>query len=79
MMPANVQATLSDVEAGNVPRAMLRIGILVVGAIVGLLISPSSSKAGEQDPCPIPGCVDDGFRTCGICQTINGSYAVYYP
>ncbi len=77
-MPANVEATLPDVEAGNVPRAMLRIGILVVGAIVGLLISPSSSEAGEQQPCPIAGCVDDGFRPCGFCTTINGTYAVYY-
>lgn len=77
-MSENVEATLSDVEARNVPTAMLRIGILVVGAIVGLLLSPSSSEAGEQQPCPIAGCVDDGFRTCGFCTTINGTYAVYY-
>ena len=78
-MPASVEATPPVVEARAVSAAMLRLGILVVGAALGLLISPFLSKAAEEQPCPIAGCGDKVGRTCGICQTINGSYAVYYP
>ena len=79
-MPAsNVEENTPVVEARDGRRVLGRIGVLIAGALLGLLVAPNQSNAGKLDPCPIPGCVDQLGPTCGICQTVNGSFAVYYP
>lgn len=52
--------------------------IVIAAAVVALLARQQVSEA--QVPwCPIQGCVDTVNTTCGVCQTINGNYAVYKP
>jgi hypothetical protein len=79
-MSANVEHPPTVVEAaGSVRSHLVRALVMIVGTALGLLMAPTESSAGPEDPCPIPGCGDEVGRTCGICQTVNGSYAVYYP
>jgi hypothetical protein len=58
--------------------AVRRVVILAAGAALAFLVAPKRSNAAEPDPCPIKGCGDEVARSCGVCSTINGNYAVYY-
>ena len=58
--------------------ALRRLSIVIAGGVLASLVMSSPSDAGEIDPCPINGCGDEVGRSCGICSTINGNYAVYY-
>lgn len=58
--------------------ALRRLAIVVAGAALAFLLAPKRSSATTTDPCPIQGCGDDVARTCGVCSTINGNYAVYF-
>jgi len=51
--------------------------IVIAAVLLGLLVRPKESAA--RVPCPIQGCGDNVYTSCGVCTTINGSYTVYNP
>jgi hypothetical protein len=78
MMTAIFAKDLPAAEARKQGASLARWTILLIGAIAGLMLAPSDASARKEGPCPIPGCSDVVAPTCGLCETINGTYAVYF-